>query len=93
MNKLLKLIILLNKLIWTIWKKNYSDGSKQSSGKVGSATFVDDISSKFSWRIKSQHRIVTAELFVIYQGVVFAKTPNRSKYSYIFRLNFCFNNY
>ena len=52
--------------------KIYSDGSKQPNGTVGAAIFVDDISSTFSWRLDSAHSILTAELFAILQGLLFA---------------------
>ena len=54
------------------YTKIYTDGSKQSNGTVGSAIYVDDITATFSWKLDSQHTIVTAELFAIYQGIKFA---------------------
>ena len=52
--------------------KIYTDGSKQENSATGAAIFVDDISSTFSWRLDSQHSIVTSELYAIYQGILFA---------------------
>ena len=54
------------------FSKIYTDGSKQNNETVGSAIYVDDISSTFSWKLNSQHTIVTAELFAIYQAINFA---------------------
>ena len=52
--------------------KIYTDGSKQSNGSVGAAIYVDDISATFSWRLDSNHSILSAELYAVLQGISFA---------------------
>ena len=52
--------------------KIYSDGSKQQNGSVGAAIYVDDISATFSWRLDPFHSVLTAELYAILQGILFA---------------------
>ena len=36
------------------------------------AIYVDDISATFRWRLDPSHSILTAELFAILQGILFA---------------------
>ena len=55
------------------FSKLYTDGSKQTCGSVGSAVYVDEISSSFSWRLESHHSVLTAELFAIFQAALFAQ--------------------
>ena len=57
---------------FTHFVKIYSDGSKQQNGSVGAAIYVDDISATFSWRLEPVHSILTAELYAILQGILFA---------------------
>ena len=45
---------------------------------------MDDISSTFSWRLSSQNSIVTAELFAIFQGIVFPKKHVKDQNTVIF---------
>ena len=52
--------------------KIYTDGSKLQNGATGCAIFVDDISSTFSWRLDSYHSILVAELFALYQALIFS---------------------
>ena len=66
------------------YTKIYTDGSKQINGTVGSAIYIDDITSTFSWKLDSQHTIVTAELFAIYQGIVFTRRNLREDKIVIF---------
>ena len=66
------------------YTKIYTDGSKQVNGTVGSAIYVDDITSTFSWKLDAQHTIVTAELFAIYQGIVFTRRNLREDKIVIF---------
>ena len=64
--------------------KIYSDGSKQINGSVGAAIYIDDISATFSWRLDSYHSILTAELFAIMQGILFAVNHLRNQNIVIF---------
>ena len=45
---------------------------------------MDDISSTFNWRLSSLDSIVTAELFAIFQGIVFAKKHLKDQNTAIF---------
>ena len=65
-------ILFIENTTYEHYSKIYTDGSKQVNGTVGSAIYVDDLSSTFSWKLDSKHTIVTAELFAIYQGIIFA---------------------
>ena len=64
--------------------KIYTDGTKQSNGSVGAAIFVDDISATFSWRLDSNHSILSAELFAIFQGISFASQHFKNQNIVIF---------
>ena len=66
------------------YSKIYTDGSKQLNGTVGSAIYVDDLSATFSWKLDSQHTIVIAELFAIYQAIIFAHRHLREQNLVIF---------
>ena len=57
--------------LYVDYVKVYTDGSKQDSGSVGSAIFIDDLSTTFSWKLDSQHSVLTFELYAIYQGILF----------------------
>ena len=43
----------------------FTDGSKQSSGEVGSASFIEQIHFILSWNLSSDHSVLAAELFAI----------------------------
>ena len=64
--------------------KIYTDGSKQANGSVGAAIYVDDISATFSWRLDSNHSILSAELFAILQGISFASKNFKNQNIVIF---------
>ena len=66
------------------FSKFYTDGSKQDNGDVGSAVYVDEISSSFSWKLDSHHSILTAELFAIYQAALFSQKHLKNQKIVIF---------
>ena len=75
---------LLNFAEFKDYVKIYTDGSKQSNGSVGAAIYVDDISATFSWRLDSNHSILSAELFAILQGITFANQHFKNQNFVIF---------
>ena len=48
----------------------FTDGSKQANGEVGSAMFVDTLKLSFGWKLISEHSILAAELFAIYNSLI-----------------------